>query len=194
MSSTALPSTLRGLAACRASGAPGCRRSSALARPRHAAPRPRRTSSVAVSAESLRDRLAGALKAAEPVVDAAASLVPSSVPRPAARAAAVALAGGASLWLLSTLLNTALTLVLLAGFAFAAYTWSSGGGGKGGKAGGGGSSDEDDPLERARKARVARVHRERVGARGAEHGGSGLGPAPLLAGMATLHAHKHGSS
>ena len=113
---------------------------------RRAPARPSAASQTDVVVEKAKE----ALKVLSPLVDAASDLVPASVPRPAAKVGVSVLGGGVVFALLSSLLNTAFTLLVLASLAFVAYTINREGGGKGGS-GGGSDGDADDPLEAARR-------------------------------------------
>lgn len=91
------------------------------------------------------------------IVDAAADLVPESVPRPVAKAG-VALAGaGVAFWLLQKVVSTVITLAVIgAGLYF--YLGRGGasdeGAGSSSRRSGGGNNnddDDDDPLAEARR-------------------------------------------
>jgi TATA-binding protein-associated factor len=97
-----------------------------------------------------------ALKVGGGLVDAAADMVPPSVPRPVAKAG-VALAGaGVAFWLLQKVVSTVITLAVIGGGLYFYLARSGGDGGErssssSSKGGGGGDDDDDDPLAEARR-------------------------------------------
>eukprot|EP00240_Pyramimonas_obovata_P013513 CAMPEP_0118957408 /NCGR_PEP_ID=MMETSP1169-20130426/62090_1 /TAXON_ID=36882 /ORGANISM="Pyramimonas obovata, Strain CCMP722" /LENGTH=237 /DNA_ID=CAMNT_0006905489 /DNA_START=422 /DNA_END=1135 /DNA_ORIENTATION=+ len=93
-----------------------------------------------------------ALSVVKTAVNAAAGLVPDSVPRPVAKGGVVAVLAGTSFLALKAVLSTFISLLAIAALAVAALTVSKGSGG------GGGSGDDnsggeggDDALEEARR-------------------------------------------